>query len=82
MSTYKSYQNGNEIKIKPKWQDEGDEKYAFIVIEDYPTYVKTKVEIPNFSFPTIQSIEKHMIIGEPDNPQADRFSKEGDLFKG
>ena len=64
---YKTYEVGTEIKIKPKWQDEGDEKYQFIVIEDYPTYVKTKVKIPNLSFPSVQSIDKHMIVGEPDD---------------
>lgn len=49
------------IEIKPEWQDEGDDKFTWIVKEDKGNRVLVQCIIPDFHFNPTETVFKDMI---------------------
>ena len=54
-----TFEVGDRVRIKPEWQDDGDDEFERIVIEapDNSPRVLIKTLIPGFEYPPTESIE-------------------------
>lgn len=53
---------GQQIRIKPQWQDAGDQEFTWFAIEDEDGgRVKISPVIPSLSFPPVSVVDVRMI---------------------
>jgi hypothetical protein len=55
-----TYEPGKRIKIRPEWQDAGDDQIEFVVVEDRGERVLIEAQLGMAINPQ-QAVEKHMI---------------------
>lgn len=54
---------GQQIHIKPEWQDAGDEEYTWVALEDEDGgRVKIMPLMPELRFPPVSVVETRMLI--------------------
>jgi len=61
MEIYKTYKAGDKIEIKPEFQDDGDEKFEIVVVEDRGDRVLAEWQIGNMAVKPTENVPKHMI---------------------
>jgi hypothetical protein len=54
---------GQQVHVKPEWQDAGDDEFTWIALEDEDgDRVKILPLMPEFTFPPISVVDTRMLI--------------------